>query len=154
REVTAQTGAQTLAENVILTPGSKNILLFALLALIEEGDEVIVPDPGYPIYRSLVEFIGARAVSLPVRQGNDFRPDPEELRALISPRTRLLIMNSPQNPTGGVLRREDCEAIAGIAVENDLVVVSDENYSRLNYDGEHVSLYALDGLAERTILMA
>ena len=153
RHVTRSTGVPTRMENIVLTPGSKNLLLFALLSLVEAGDEVIIPDPGYPIYRSLVEFIGARAVSLPVRQGNDFRPDPEELRALISPRTRLLIMNSPQNPTGGALRREDCEAIAGIAVENDLVVVSDEIYSRLNYDGEHVSLYALDGMAERTILM-
>ena len=153
RYVTAQTGAQTSADNVILTPGSKNVLLFALLALIEEGDEVIVPDPGYPIYRSLVEFIGARAVSLPVRQSNDFRPDLEELRALISGRTRMLIVNSPQNPTGGVLTRRDCEAIAQIAMERDLIVISDEIYSRLTYDGAHVSLYGIPGMSERTILM-
>lgn len=151
--VARETGVPTAMENIVITPGSKNILLFALLSLVEEGDEVIIPDPGYPIYRSLVDFIGARAVSLPVRQRNDFRPDPEELRSLVTPRTRMLIVNSPQNPTGGVLLREDCEAIARIAQEHDLIVLSDEIYSRLVYEGEHVSLYALDGMAERTILM-
>lgn len=153
RYVTKSTGVPTRMENVVLTPGSKNILMFALLALIEAGDEVIIPDPGYPIYRSLVEFIGARAVSLPIRQANAFRPDPEELRALVTPRTRMLIINSPQNPTGGVLRREECEAVARIAIEHDLIVISDEIYGRLCYDGDHVSLYAVEGMAERTILM-
>ena len=151
--VTRSTGVPTRIENIVITPGSKNLLLFALLSLVEEGDEVIIPDPGYPIYRSLVDFVGARPVSLPLRQSNDFRPDTEELRTLVSPRTRMLIVNSPQNPTGGVLRREDCEAIARIALEKDLIVISDEIYSRLNYEAEHVSLYAFDGMAERTILM-
>ena len=158
REATAayiarESGVPTAAENIVITPGSKNILLFALLALVEPGDEVIIPDPGYPIYRSLVDFIEATPVALPVRQSNDFRPDPEELRALVTPRTRMIIVNSPQNPTGGVLTRDDCEAIATIAQEHDLVVLSDEIYRRLVYDGEHVSLYELDGMAERTILM-
>ncbi|HKR98422.1 MAG TPA: pyridoxal phosphate-dependent aminotransferase [Candidatus Dormibacteraeota bacterium] len=153
RYISKQTGAQVNAENIILTPGSKNILLFALLALVEEGDEVIVPDPGYPIYRSLVEFIGATAVSLPIRQSNDFRPDLDELRSLVSPRTKMLIVNSPQNPTGGVLTRDDCETVAQIATEHDLIVISDEIYSRLTYDGSHVSLYGVPGMAERTILM-
>lgn len=158
REATAQYvskhhGVPTRAENIVITPGSKNILLFALLILVEEGDEVIVPDPGYPIYRSLVNFIGAKPVSLPVRQTNDFRVDPEELRSLVTSRTRLLIVNSPQNPTGGVLTREDCEAIARIAEDHDLLVLSDEIYNRLVYDGEHTSLYALDGMANRTILL-
>lgn len=151
--VTRETGVPTAMENIVITPGSKNILLFALLSLVERGDEVIIPDPGYPIYRSLVDFLGATAVSLPVRQGNDFRPDPDELRSLVTPRTRMIIVNSPQNPTGGVLLREDCEAIARIVQEHDLIVLSDEIYSRLVYEGEHVSLYALDGMAERTILM-
>ena len=153
RYISKQTGAQVNAENIILTPGSKNILLFALLALVEEGDEVIVPDPGYPIYRSLVEFIGATAVSLPIRQSNDFRPDLDEPRSLVSPRTKMLIVNSPQNPTGGVLTRDDCETVAQIATEHDLIVISDEIYSRLTYDGSHVSLYGVPGMAERTILM-
>jgi aspartate/methionine/tyrosine aminotransferase len=151
--VTRHTGVRVEYENIVLTPGSKNLLLFALLSLIEEGDEVIVPDPGYPIYRSLVEFIGARAVSLPLRQENDFRADVEHLAALITPRTRMLVVNSPQNPTGGILTREDCEAIASLAIEHDLIVLSDEIYNRLSYDGAHVSLYSIDGMAERTIYM-
>jgi aspartate aminotransferase len=151
--VTRHTGVPTRAENIVLTPGSKNLLLFALLSLVEEGDEVIVPDPGYPIYRSLVEFIGAKAVSLPIRQANDFRVDVAELRALITPQTRMLVVNSPQNPTGGCLTREDCEAIALLAIEYNLIVLSDEIYNRLTYGGEHVSLYSIDGMAERTIMM-
>ena len=134
-------------------PGSKNLLLFALLSLVEEGDEVIVPDPGYPIYRSLTEFIGAKAVSLPLRQENDFRIDVAELQSLITPRTRMLVVNSPQNPTGGILTREDCEEIARLAIEHDLIVLSDEIYNRLSYDCEHVSLYGIEGMAERTIYM-
>jgi len=151
--VTRHTGVPTAFENVVLTPGSKNLLLFALLALVEEGDEVIVPDPGYPIYRSLTEFIGARAVSLPLRQENDFRIDVGELRGLITPRTRMLVVNSPQNPTGGILTRDDCEQLASVAIEHDLIVLSDEIYNRLSYDAGHVSLYGIDGMAGRTIYM-
>jgi aspartate aminotransferase len=153
RYITKHTGVPTKAENIVLTPGSKNILLFALLILVEEGDEVIIPDPGYPIYRSLVEFIGGKAVSLPVRQENSFRIDPAELRSLVTDRTRVLIVNSPANPTGGVLTRDDCEQVAKIAMEHDLVVISDEIYNRLVYDGSHVSLYTIDGMPERTILL-
>ncbi len=134
--VTRHTGVPTAFENIVLTPGSKNLLLFALLSLVEEGDEVIVPDPGYPIYRSLVEFIGAKAVSLPLRQENDFRADVDELARLITPRTRMLVVNSPQNPTGGILTRDDCERIAALAIEHDLIVLSDEIYNRLSYDGD------------------
>ena len=153
RYITKHTGVPTKAENIVLTPGSKNILLFALLILVEEGDEVIIPDPGYPIYRSLVEFIGGKAVSLPVRQENSFRIDPAELRSLVTDRTRVLIVNSPANPTGGVLTRDDCEQVAKVAMEHDLVVISDEIYNRLVYDGSHLSLYTIDGMPERTILL-
>jgi aspartate aminotransferase len=153
KHVTRDTGVPTSWENIVLTPGSKNILLFALLSLVEEGDEVIIPDPGYPIYRSLVEFIGATPVPIPVQQEHDFRVNPDALRALVTPRTKLIIVNSPQNPTGGVLTREDLEGIATIAIEHDLLVLSDEIYNRLTYDGEHVSLYSIDGMPERTILM-
>ncbi|GAC1340699.1 MAG: pyridoxal phosphate-dependent aminotransferase [Candidatus Dormibacteria bacterium] len=152
--VSERTGVTGLGpQNVVLVPGSKNILHFALLALLEKGDEVIVPDPGYPIYRSLVEFVGGVAVSVPIRQGNDFRLDVEELRSLVTNRTRMLIVNSPANPTGGVLTRPDCEAIATLAMERDLVVLSDEIYGRLIYEGRHVSLYGIPGMAERTILL-
>jgi aspartate/methionine/tyrosine aminotransferase len=153
RYVTKRTGVPTAAENIVLTPGSKNILAFLLLAIVEPGDEVIVPDPGYPIYRSLVNFVGATPVSAPIRQSNDFRLDVDELRSLVTPRTRLLIVNSPANPTGGVLTREDCESIAQLAIERDLVVLSDEIYERLTYDGEHVSLYGIEGMAERSVLL-
>ncbi len=153
RYVTRRTGVPTSAENIVLVPGSKNILAFLLLAIIEPGDEVIVPDPGYPIYRSLVNFIGAKPVSAPIRQENDFRLDIDELRTLVTPRTRLLIVNTPANPTGGVLTREDCESIARLAIERDLIVLTDEIYGRLTYDAPHVSLYGIDGMAERTVLL-
>ncbi len=153
RYVTKQTGAACAAENVVLVPGSKNLILFALWALIEPGDEVIVPDPGYPAYHSLVDFLGGKAVPAPIREANDFRLDVDELRALVTDRTRVLIVNSPANPTGGVLTRSDCEAIAELAQEKNLFVISDEIYSRLIYDGEHVSLYSLPGMQERTLLM-
>ena len=151
--ITRHTGVPTTYENIVLVPGSKNLLLFALWSLVEEGDEVIVPDPGYPIYRSLVEFIGAKAVSLPLRQENDFRADVSLLRDLVTPRTKMIVVNSPQNPTGGILTQEDCEEIARIAMEHDLIVLSDEIYNRLTYDARHVSLYGIPGMAERTIYM-
>ena len=153
RYVTKRTGVPTSIDNIVLVPGSKNILAFLLLAIIEPGDEVIVPDPGYPIYRSLVNFIGATPVSAPIRQENDFRLDVEELRGLVTPRTKLIIVNTPANPTGGVLTRGDCESIAQLAIEHNLVVLSDEIYGRITYDGAHVSLYGIDGMAERTVLL-
>jgi aspartate aminotransferase len=153
RYVTKRTGVPTSIDNIVLVPGSKNILAFLLLAIIEPGDEVIVPDPGYPIYRSLVNFIGAKPISAPIRQENDFRLDVEELRGLVTPRTKLMIVNTPANPTGGVLTRDDCESIGQLAIERDLVVLSDEIYGRLTYDSEHVSLYGIDGMAERTVLL-
>lgn len=153
RYIAKRTGCPTTADNVVLTPGSKNILLFALLALVNPGDEVIIPDPGYPIYRSLVNFVGATPVSLHMRESNGFRMDIDELRSAVTPKTRLLIVNSPGNPTGGVLTMSDCEEIAQLACERDLIVLSDEIYSRLIYDGEHISLRSLPGMAERTILM-
>jgi aspartate aminotransferase len=153
RYVHRWTGASPEPGQVVLVPGSKNVLHFALLSLVEPGDEVIYPDPGYPIYSSLAAFVGARPVPLPIRESNQFRLDVEELRALVTDRTRLIIVNSPQNPTGGTLTRADCEAIAALAQERDLVVLSDEIYGRLVYDGEHVSLYSIPGMPERTILM-
>ncbi len=158
REATARyvakwTGVSPAPSQVVLVPGSKNILHFALLSLVEPGDEVIYPDPGYPIYSSLASFVGARPVPLPIREANDFRLDVDELRALVTDRTRLLIVNTPANPTGGALTRADCEAIAEVAEEHDLVVLSDEIYGRLVYEGQHTSLYSIPGMPERTVLM-
>jgi aspartate aminotransferase len=158
REATARyvakwTGTVPEPTQVVMVPGSKNVLHFALLSLVEPGDEVIYPDPGYPIYHSLTQFVGARPVPIPIREANQFRLDVEELRSLVTDRTRMLIVNSPANPTGGALTREDCEAIAELAQERDLVILSDEIYGRIVYDGEHVSLYSIPEIQDRTILM-
>jgi aspartate aminotransferase len=153
RYVGAHTGVPTTPEQIVLVPGSKNILHFLLLSLVEPGDEVLIPDPGYPIYASLASFVGATPVSVPIREANDFRLDVEELRSLVTPRTRVLVVNSPANPTGGVLTRADCEAIAELAEERDLFVLSDEIYSRLVFEGAHVSLYGVPGMAERCVLL-
>jgi aspartate/methionine/tyrosine aminotransferase len=137
---------------VVMVPGSKNVLTFTILALINPGDEVIVPDPGYPIYSSLVTFVGGRSVPLPLREANNFRLDPAELKRLITPKTRLIIINSPHNPTGGVLLQSDLEAIAELAIEHDLVVLSDEVYSQIIYEGQHHSILSIPGMKERTVL--
>jgi aspartate aminotransferase len=134
-------------------PGSKNVLHFVLLACVEPGEEVIYPDPGYPIYHSLVNFVGAVPVPVRLREERGFRMDLDELSTLVTPRTRLLILNSPQNPTGGVLTREDVEFIARLAVEKDLLVISDEIYSQIIYGSEHVSILSQPGMRERTVLM-
>ncbi len=120
-------------------PGSKNVLLFTLLATIEPGDEVIMPDPGYPAYHSQVNFIGAVPKMVTLREETGFRMDLDELRSLVSPKTRMIIINTPQNPTGGVLTEEDIKTVCEIAVEHDLMVVSDEIYSQLVYGFHHVS---------------
>jgi aspartate/methionine/tyrosine aminotransferase len=138
---------------VVLVPGSKNVLLFVLLACVEPGDEVIFPDPGYPIYESLASFVGAVPVPVRLREERGFRMDLDELAALVTPRTRLLILNSPQNPTGGVLTREDVEEVARLAADHDVLVVSDEIYSQIVYGFEHVSALSQPGMKERTVLM-
>ena len=139
--------------NVVVTPGAKPIMFFALLALAGSGDEVIYPDPGFPIYESMARWVGATPVPIPLRERNEFRLDPDELRSLVTDRTRLIIFNSPHNPTGSVLTREDIEAIAGIAAERDITILADEIYGRIVYEGEHHSVAALPGMAERTIVL-
>lgn len=141
------------ASQVIVTPGGKPIMFFAMLALLQEGDEAIFPDPGFPIYQSMIEYTGATAVPIRLRESNEFRVDVDELRTLVTPRTRLLVINSPGNPCGNLLTRSDIEAIAEIALEHDLVVLADEIYAELLYEGEHVSIASLPGMAERTILL-
>ena len=133
--------------------GGKGVMLYAIEALVDEGDEVIVPDPGYPIYESLVSWIGGKPIPVPIRQSNDFRLDPDELASLVTPRTTMIVLNSPANPTGGVLTRADLEKIAEVAQAHDLVVLADEIYGRILYEGEHVSIASLPGMAERTIVL-
>jgi len=139
--------------NVVVTPGAKPIMYYAILALIEPGDEVVYPDPGFPIYESMTRFAGGTPVPYALREENDFRFDPDELRSLVTPKTKLIIFNSPHNPTGGVLTREDIEAIADIARERDITVLADEIYGRGVFEGEHFSIAALPGMAERTIIL-
>lgn len=145
--------AQYSADQVLVTPGGKPVMFFAIMALLQSGDEAIYPDPGFPIYRSMIEYTGAKAVPAVLREANDFRLDVEELRGLVNERTRLLILNTPGNPCGNVLPRADLEAIAEIAIEHNIVVLSDEIYSELQYDGEHVSIASIPGMSERTILL-
>ncbi len=152
-DATARKGFPVSADRVVVTPGAKPIMYYAMLALIEAGDEVIVPDPGYPIYESMARFAGGTPVSLPIRMENDFRADLDELEGLITPRTKMIVVNSPANPTGGLFTREDIVRIAELAVEHDLVVLADEIYGRIVYEGEHVSIASLPGMVERTIVL-
>ena len=138
---------------VVLVPGSKNVLLFTLLATIEPGDEVIMPDPGYPAYHSQVSFIGGIPKLVTLREETGFRMDLDELRSLISPKTRMIIINTPQNPTGGILTEDDIKTVCDLAREHDLMVVSDEIYSQLVYGFHHVSPMSQPGMRERTVLM-
>jgi aspartate aminotransferase len=139
---------------VFVTVGGKGVMVYAIMALIDPGDEVIVPDPGYPIYESITNFMGGTPVPIPIRMEHDFRLDVDELASLITPRTKLLVINSPANPTGGVLTRDDIERIAELALRHELVVLADEIYGRILYDGaEHVSIASLPGMAERTIVL-
>ncbi len=140
-------------EEVVVTPGAKPIMFFSILALVDEGDEVIYPNPGFPIYESVIEFIGAKAVPIRLDEKREFSFDVDELGRLVTPKTKMIIINSPQNPTGGVLSREDLKGIAEIATKNDIWVLSDEVYSKILYEGEHVSIATFPGMRERTIIL-
>ena len=140
-------------EQVVITPGGKPIMFFTIFALVDAGDEVIYPNPGFPIYESLINFVNAKSVPIRLREENDFRLDVKELKSLITPKTKLMIINSPQNPTGGVLTHEDLKEIARLAVENDIWVLSDEIYSRIIYETKFESLTQFPGMPERTIIL-
>lgn len=146
-------GLSFTTDQVVVTPGGKPIMFFVILALAQDGDEVIYPNPGFPIYESMINFTGATPVPIPLREAKRFRLDIDELASKITPRTRLLIVNSPQNPTGSVLTRADLASIAELAVRHDLIVLSDEIYSEILYEGEHVSIATFPGMAERTIIL-
>jgi aspartate aminotransferase len=140
-------------EEVVVVPGGKPIIFFTILALIDEGDEVIYPNPGFPIYESMIHYVGGRALPIHLREERDFSLDVDELAALITDRTRLIILNSPQNPTGGVMQRRDVEQVAKIIGDRNILVLSDEIYSRLLFEGEHFSIMSVPGMQERTILL-
>jgi aspartate/methionine/tyrosine aminotransferase len=149
----ARRGLSVDPGQVIVAPGAKPIMFYALLALLEDGDEAIYPDPGFPIYASMIDFAGARGVPLPLRERNAFDVDLDELRSLVTARTKVLILNSPHNPTGGVLAPDSIREIARLARESDLWVLADEIYGEILYEGEHRSIMREQGVAERTILL-
>lgn len=151
--LTRSRGVDYSADEVVITPGAKPIIFNSILALVEPGDEVIYPSPGFPIYESVTNFVGARAVPMPLVEDRDFRVDLDHLRSSISARTRLIIINSPNNPTGGALSPEDLTEIGRMAEEADAWVLADEIYSEFLFEGGHASITQNPGLKERTILL-
>ena len=152
-EVGRSRGVKISDDEVVVVPGGKPIIFFVILALADVGDEVIYPNPGFPIYESMVHYVGARAVPIRLQEEKDFGFDIDELAGLITDRTRLIILNSPHNPTGGVLQKQDIRDIAEAIGERNIMVLSDEIYSRLIFDGEHHSIMSVPGFKERTILL-
>src|SRR5437667_7475857 len=154
REVIAQHVSETrrinvIPEEVVIVPGGKPIIFFGMLALIEDGDEVIYPNPGFPIYESMARYVGGTAVAAPLREENEFRMDVSQVEGLVTDRTRLIIFNSPHNPTGSTMSEDDIRELARIANEHDLMVLADEIYGRLQYEGKPLSIATLPGMAER-----
>jgi aspartate/methionine/tyrosine aminotransferase len=151
--VSRSRGVEVASNEVVVVPGGKPIIFFSILALADVGDEVIYPNPGFPIYESMIHYVGAQAVPLALREEREFGIDLGELASLISDRTRLIILNSPHNPTGGVLSKRDNLEIAEIIGDRNIMVLSDEIYSRLVFEGEHHSIMSIPGFKERTILL-
>jgi aspartate aminotransferase len=152
-EVSRTRGVQVSPDEVIVVPGGKPIMFFTMLALIEDGDEVIYPNPGFPIYESMINYAGGKAVPIQLHEERDFALDLAELAPLINDRTRLIILNSPQNPTGGILQRREIEQIAKIIGDRNIMVLSDEIYRRLQFEGEPFSMMSVPGMQQRTILL-
>lgn len=154
KDATARRGVAFSPDDAVVTPGGKPVMFFSILALVDEGDEVIYPNPGFPIYESMIDFVGGKAVPIQLEEARDFSLDVDKLCALVNERTRLIILNSPHNPTGGVLARPELEAIAATVRDYpDLMVLSDEIYGRMIYEGEHTSIASLPGMRERTIVL-
>jgi aspartate/methionine/tyrosine aminotransferase len=151
--VSTTRGIQAGVENVCVVPGGKPILFFPMLALLERGDEVIYPNPGFPIYESMIRFLGAKPVPIPLLEERSFSFDLKKLKERISDKTKLLILNSPQNPTGGVIPEEDIAAIARLVRKRDLIVLSDEIYSRIYYGDAPKSISNYPGMADKTIIL-
>jgi aspartate/methionine/tyrosine aminotransferase len=146
-------GVPVSSEEVVVVPGGKPIIFFTILALIDAGDEVIYPNPGFPIYESMIKYSLGKAIPIPLREERDFSVDVKELASLITDRTKLIILNSPHNPTGGVLTKTDISEMAEAIGDRNILILSDEIYSRLIYEGEHFSIMSVPGFKERTILL-
>ena len=152
-DVSRRLDCEVPASRIVVTPGGKPIMFFTILALAEEGDEVIYPDPGFPIYESMVRFAGATPVPMRLREELGYNPDPDELASLVTPRTKLIIVNSPNNPCGSVIPDETLERIAELAVEAGAVVLSDEIYKDFYYEGSHTSITRFPSMWERTVIL-
>jgi len=146
-------GLSFSAEEVVVTPGGKPIMFYVILATLNAGDEAIYPNPGFPIYESMIQFLGATPVPVRLREEAGFRLDLDDFAARLSPRTRLVILNSPHNPTGSVLTRDDLNTVADLIRGRDLLVLSDEIYSRMLYGGEFASIASLPGMREQTCIL-
>lgn len=146
-------GVPVTREQVVVGPGGKPVIAMTLLALLNRGDEVVIPDPAYPAYRSIVTYVGAVPVSVPLQERLGFRLDPADLERAVTPKTKMLVVNSPHNPTGGILTPADIAAIADIARRHNILVMTDEIYNRHSYDAEFASYYGLSGLPDQTILI-
>jgi aspartate/methionine/tyrosine aminotransferase len=153
QEVSRTRRVKCSADEVVVVPGGKPTIFFTYMAFVEEGDEVIYPNPGFPIYESLIQFLGGKAVPLPLREEKNFCLDPNELADLITDRTKLIVLNSPHNPTGSVMEEQDVRDVAAAIGDRDIMVLSDEIYSRLLFEGTHHSIMSLDGWKDRTIML-
>ena len=153
QEVSETRGISVSGDNVVVTPGAKPIMFFSMLALVDSGDEVLVPNPGFPIYESMVNFVGGVPVPIKLLSSRDFKVDVEEVAGQITSRTKLMVLNSPNNPCGSIIEREDIEALADLAKEHDLMVLTDDIYRRFLYEGEFHSVTSLPGMKERTIVL-
>ncbi|MDQ2786386.1 MAG: pyridoxal phosphate-dependent aminotransferase [Chloroflexota bacterium] len=152
-EISTSRGVSVQPDQVVVTPGGKPVMFYAILALCEAGDEVIYQNPGFPIYESMINFVGATAVPLPLLEEKGFAFSLDDLKSRITPRTKILVINSPANPTGGIIPKEDLKAIAELALEHNFWVLSDEIYCRLQYEGTPASIIAEPGMADRTIIL-
>jgi len=152
-EIEKTRGYRPDLEQIIITPGLKPGIFFSMLATVNPGDEVIYQDPGYPTYGSATSFLGAKAVLIPLLEENDFRMNPDDIKKRVTDKTKLIIVNSPQNPTGSVMTKNELDEIAELAEEHDIFVVSDEIYSKMTYETKHYSLTVRDEAKERTVLL-
>jgi aspartate/methionine/tyrosine aminotransferase len=153
-EVNKSRGIDIQSENVVVVPGGKPIIFYIIQALVDEGDEVIYPNPGFPIYQSVIDFVGGKSVPVHLKEENDFRLSIDDVAGLLTAKTKLIILNSPQNPTGGVLEKSDLDALAELLQNRDVMVLSDEIYSRIIYDGfVHDSLTSRPGMLDKTVIL-
>ena len=153
QEVSETRGISVTADNVVITPGAKPIMFFTMLALVDEGDEVLYPNPGFPIYESMIDFVGGVAVPMKLLPSRDFAVDVAEVKGQITPRTKLMVLNSPNNPCGSIIEKAEIEALADLARQHDILVLSDEIYRRFLYEGEHHSVSSFPGMRDRTVIL-